>query len=177
VSWYFIDEDMIEAAADLGGQTRIGHHLRPVEQQVVVIEDPLPLLRFDIGGEKFFQRVGPFATPREGRPHHLLDRHLAVDAARVDRKAGAFQRKPRRGLRKPEAMPYQVQEIGRVLAVMDREGGIETDLVRVSAQQPGADRVKGAGPAEPIGRAGGALSCRAAQDTLGAPGHLRSGSP
>jgi len=95
----------------------------------------LPLLRFDIGGEKFFQRVGPFATPREGRPHHLLDRYRAVDAARVDRKAGAFQRKPRRGLRKPEAMPYQIQKIGRVLAVMDCEGGIETD------------RVRGAGPA------------------------------
>jgi hypothetical protein len=59
---------------------------------------------------------------------------------------------------------------------MDREGGIETDLVRVSPQQPGADRVKGTGPAEPIGGPSGAPSCRAAQDTLGAPGHLRSGS-
>jgi hypothetical protein len=72
----------------------------------------------------------------------------------------------------PRAMPYQVQEIGRVLAVMDRKGGIETDLVRVSAQQPGADRVKGAGPAEPIGRPGGAPSCGVAQEMT-----RRAGSP
>src|SRR3974377_514790 len=74
-------------------------------------------------------------------------------------------------------MAHQVQEIGRVLAVMDREGGIETDLVRVSPQQPGADRVKGAGPAEPIGRPGGAPPYRAAPDPLRAPGALRSSSP
>jgi hypothetical protein len=61
----FVDEDMIEAAADLGGEVPVGHHLRPVEDQIIVIENPLPLLRFDIGGEELLQRIGPFAAPRE----------------------------------------------------------------------------------------------------------------
>ena len=62
-----VDQHMVEAAADLVGEARIADHLRPVEQQIVVIEDVLLLLRLDIGGEQLLQFGGPAGAPREGR--------------------------------------------------------------------------------------------------------------
>ena len=43
-------------------------------------------------------------------------------------------------------MADQIHQVGGVLAIVDREGAIEPDLLGVFAQQPGADRVEGAGP-------------------------------
>src|ERR1700730_19281243 len=44
--------DMIEAPAYLAGKARIADHLRPVEQQIVIIENILSLFRLDIGGKQ-----------------------------------------------------------------------------------------------------------------------------
>jgi hypothetical protein len=44
----------------------------------------------------------------------------------------------------------EIDEIGGILAVVDGERTIETDLRRVFADEPGADGVEGAGPAERI---------------------------
>jgi hypothetical protein len=46
------------------------------------------------------------------------------------------------GARKAEIMPGQVHQIRRIITIMDREGGIEPDLIRVLAQQPCTDTVK-----------------------------------
>ena len=61
----FVDENVIEAAADIVGQRRIAHGLRPVEQQVVVIEHVLLLLGLDIGREQFLQLGRPARAPRK----------------------------------------------------------------------------------------------------------------
>ena len=61
----FIDENMIEAPADVVRKLRIADHLRPVEQQVVIIEHALPLLRFDIAGKQLLQLGGPGGAPWE----------------------------------------------------------------------------------------------------------------
>src|SRR5882672_8232239 len=44
----FVDEDVIEPPADILGEPRIAHCLRPVEQEIVIIEDVLRLLCLDI---------------------------------------------------------------------------------------------------------------------------------
>jgi hypothetical protein len=59
----FIDEDMIETAADVVGNAGVGHHLRPVEKKVVVIEDVLLLLGLDICSKEIFEFRGPAGTP------------------------------------------------------------------------------------------------------------------
>ena len=92
---------MVEALADLAGKARIADHLRPVEQQIVVIEDILPLLRLDIDGEQLLQFGGPGGAPREGRSQHTLDGQLGVDASRIDGKTCAFGWKPAFRLREP----------------------------------------------------------------------------
>ena len=45
----------------------------------------------------------------------------------------------------PGFVPRPVHEIGRILAVVNGELRIETEPERIFAQEPGADRVKGAG--------------------------------
>ena len=70
----FVDQHMVEAAADLGGQRRVAHGLRPVQQQVVVIEHVLALLGLDIGREQLLQLRRPAGAPGERRAQHLLDR-------------------------------------------------------------------------------------------------------
>jgi hypothetical protein len=54
---------MIEAAADVVGNAGVGHHLRPVEKKVVVIEDVLLLLGLDICSKEIFEFRGPAGTP------------------------------------------------------------------------------------------------------------------
>ena len=64
-----VDQHVVEARADLrargaGSPTM----LRPVQQQVVVVEDVLRLLRRDVGGEQRLQLALPLRAPREGAP-------------------------------------------------------------------------------------------------------------
>jgi hypothetical protein len=47
----FVDENMVEAFPNMGRQRRVADHLRPVEQQVVVIEHALCLFGLDIAGK------------------------------------------------------------------------------------------------------------------------------
>jgi hypothetical protein len=55
---------MIEAPAHFAGKARIADHLRPVEQQIVIVENVLPLLRLDIDGEQLLQFGSPGGASR-----------------------------------------------------------------------------------------------------------------
>jgi hypothetical protein len=61
----FVDQDVIEACADLGGDRGFRHHLRPVQQQVVVVEDVLRLLGLHVRGEQLRELGMPLRTPWE----------------------------------------------------------------------------------------------------------------
>ena len=43
-------------------------------------------------------------------------------------------------------MAHEIHQVGGILAIVDREGRIEADGMRMQAQQPRADGVKGARP-------------------------------
>jgi hypothetical protein len=47
----FVDQDMVEPAPYILGQRRLAEGLRPVEQQIVVIENVLRLLGVDVSSE------------------------------------------------------------------------------------------------------------------------------
>src|SRR5712664_2852515 len=94
-----IDQDVIEPTPDVVGKDWIAHGLRPVQQQIVVIEHILALLGFDIGRKQILQFRSPSGAPRERRSQHLFDRSLCVDAPRVDRNAGSLGREAARGFR------------------------------------------------------------------------------
>ena len=125
---------MVEALADLAGKGWIADHLRPVEQQIVMVENVLSLLRLDIDGEQLLQFGGPDGAPREGRCQHILDRQLGVDASRIDGETSTFGRETVFRLREPSLVPHEVHQIGRVLAVVNGESRIEADLARIVAE-------------------------------------------
>ena len=75
---------------------------------------------------------------------------------------------------KPLFVPDQVHQVGGILAVVDREGGIETDLVGIFAQQPRADAVEGAGPGQRVGHDAGIVADHLAGDPLDPLRHLGS---
>ncbi|MBA7644773.1 hypothetical protein ES703_52519 [subsurface metagenome] len=72
---------MIEAAADIVGDAGIGHHLCPVEQEIIVIENVVLLLGLDVRREKFLEFIGPAGAPQVRRSEHLVQLGLGVDAA------------------------------------------------------------------------------------------------
>ena len=74
-------------------------------------------------------------------------------------------------------MPDQVHEVGGVFAVVNREGRIQTDLLGVLAQQPGADAVVGAGPGQRIRHDPGVVAQHLARDPFDPLRHLGRGAP
>ena len=88
----FVDQHMRELGPDPCRKRGLVHHVRPVEQQVVVVEDSLGLLGLDVGGEESPQLFLPFGAPREGMAQGVAERCLGIDRARVDRQAGGLER-------------------------------------------------------------------------------------
>ena len=72
-------------------------------------------------------------------------------------------------------MADQVHQVGRVLAVVDREGGVETDLLGDIAQKPRADPVERAGPGHGVGQHRGLVAHDPSADALHPAGHLAGG--
>jgi hypothetical protein len=147
-----VDQHMIEPAGDIGGDRRLAHHLGPVEQQIVVVEHVLALLGIEIGRKQRPQLVFPGAAPRERSSQHRLQLLLGIDRAGVDGEAGRLGRKPALLGRETEIVAHEVHQVGGILAVMDGEGRLQSDLGRVFAQQPRADGVEGAGPGQHTGK-------------------------
>ncbi len=170
---------MIEAIGDVGGDRRLRHHLRPIEQKIVVVEHVLALLGLDIGGKQLPQLGFPILAPGKERAEHLVERQLRIHDTRIDREAGAFGGKARFGSGKSEIVPDEIDEIGGILAVVNGERAVEADLQGVFTQQPGPDGVEGAGPGQRPGERGG-LPVRAhdaCRDALDPARHLGGGAP
>jgi hypothetical protein len=164
---------MIEAAADLLRDSRLGHHLRPPQQQIVIVEDVLLMLGLDVAGEQSLQLIGPSRTPWIVLSEHRLDRRLRVHAAGIDRKTGALGGKTALGLGKSELVAHQVKQISRILAIVDGEGRIEADAFSVFPQQPRPDAVKGSRPGQRIRHDVGLIAEDATRDALDTLCHLR----
>ena len=153
----FVDQHVVEARADLLRPARLGHHLGPEQQQVVVVQHVLLLLGFDIGAEQLLQLVLPLAAPGVGVLQHLVERVAGVEHARVDAQAGALERKAVLGLRQADLVAHHAHQVFGIAAVVDGEGLLQADARRVLAQQPRADAVEGA-----ASRAGWAATALAA---------------
>ena len=128
--------------------------MRPIEQEIVVIEHVLRLLGLDIAREQPAQLVLPSRAPWKVRAEHIVQRRLAVDGARIDREAGPLVGKAALGLGKSELVPNQIHQVGGILTIVDGEIAVKSDLCGIFAQQPGADRMECAGPGEPSVGAG-----------------------
>ena len=60
-----VDQHMVETRGNIVRNLFHLHHLRPVKQQIVVIEDIMALLGLDVGAEQGFEFILPVDAPRE----------------------------------------------------------------------------------------------------------------
>jgi transposase len=70
----------------------------------------------------------------------------------------------------------EIQEVSGILAIMDRECGIEADRGSVAAQDARADSVKGAGPRQGCRCAGRVFAAGVRDDAPSAAAHLGGGT-
>ncbi len=166
----FVDQDVVEAAADVCGDLRLLQHRGEIEQQVVVVEHALALLGLRIGPEQAGELFPPAGAPGEGLLQNRVEFRLLVDRARIDRQARRLCRKALLRVRQLELVADQVHQVGRILAVMDGEVGVEADGACVFAQEPRADAVECAGPGKRRRCAGRGQGTR--HDPFHPPGHL-----
>ena len=166
----FVDQDVVEAPADILGDGPLLQHRRQIEQEVVVIENVLALLGFRIGTEEPGEFLPPAAAPREGLLQHVGELRLLVDRARIDRQARRLGGEALLGVRQAQLVADEIHQVGRILAVVDGEGRVEADRVCIFAQKPRADAVEGAGPGERRRHAGRGQGAR--HDPLYPSGHL-----
>ncbi len=168
----FVDENVSEARADLRGECRFLDHVRPVEQQIIVVEHMLHLLCLDVGAEQALEIVREIGAPGVALREHRGKRHPRVDHRRIDRQTGMLARKAPARLGKPEFVAQQIHEIGSVFAVMDGERRIEADARRVVAQEARADAVESPRPRKLRTRQVRAARTRLMHDVLYTPHHL-----
>ena len=122
----FVDEHVIKPPSHLFAISL--HEIKPIEQQVIVIEHVTTLLRFDVALEELLQLVGPVGVCRERALQRLLDRLARVYGVRVDREAGVFLGEARGKLGESQIVTDDVEEIGGV-------GTIEDGKVRIQAHR------------------------------------------
>src|SRR6266404_1273709 len=73
-------------------------------------------------------------------------------------------------------MPDHVHQIGRVLAVVDRKGGMEPDLVGILTQEPSPDAMEGSCPGQCTADHSRAVTHDQSCDALDTPRHLSGGT-
>ena len=144
----FVHQHMVEALGHQLCQLRRAHHLGPVEQQIVVVEQALALLGRDIGAEQPAQLRLPALAPGEAPQQHLAQRRLGVHRIGIDGEAGLLLGKAALLAGKPELVAEQVHEVGTILAVEDGEGGVEADVMGMQPEEPGADGMEGPRPGQ-----------------------------
>ncbi len=74
-------------------------------------------------------------------------------------------------------MPDQIHQVGGILAVVNGETGIESDLFGIVPQEPRADAMEGASPGQCIGHDAGIVAHHLARDALDAAAHLAGRAP
>ena len=126
-----VNQDEVEPSGDVLRDCSAPHHLCPIEQQIVVIEDTLCLLGQGVGTKQRFQLPCPVAAPGKRLRQQPLDLHPGVDRVRVDRKTGRLLRKAAVLLAQPPLVPYQIHQIGGVTPIEHREIGVEADRLGV----------------------------------------------
>jgi hypothetical protein len=73
-------------------------------------------------------------------------------------------------------MSDQVDQVGRILTIVDGEGGIDPDLVGIFAQKPSTNTVERSSPGQRIDDGAGAAAHNLSCDTLNAPDHFGRGA-
>src|SRR5208282_5161143 len=109
-----VNEDGVETAADLHRNGGFGHRMAPVQQEVVVIEDVVPLLGQDIGLEQTTKLTWPIGAPGKTLGERLLERAPGIDRIGVDCQASTLAGEAGSRSGQAELDSHKVEQIRRI---------------------------------------------------------------
>lgn len=168
---------MIEQRADLTCEFRHLHKLAPVEQEIIVVEYVLLLLSLDIGLKQSAQIILPLGAPRKLLTQHDIERLGCINRARVDGKTRALEREALLFFfRETELVADQLDQVGGILPIMDREVEVETDRLGIGAREARADGMECSRPADGAATRSRGLIPRCRDYAFGPPLHLGCGT-
>ena len=154
-----VDEQVVDAGAQLRPDDRVLGQRAPVEQQVVEVDHPEPALARAVVDEQAREVVGVALAPREGLGQQLAQRALGVDRARVDVQQRRLAREAPAGLPDAGLLAHEVQQVGRVAGVEHAEAGRQAEHGRRGGARSDG-RPSGRCRPPPAPRAGPSASAR-----------------
>ena len=87
----FVDKHMVEHGVDVPSEFGHLHQLGPIEQEIVIVEDVLFLLGFDIGFEQAAEILLEGNAPWKVPLQDVIESLTGVDGLQIDSKAGRRQ--------------------------------------------------------------------------------------
>ncbi len=91
----FVNEHMVESRSDFCRKGGFLHHMAPVEQQIVIVEHVVALLRNDVLAEQLFEFIPPVSAPGEYGVQRSSQLAACIDRMGINRQAGVFLWKAR----------------------------------------------------------------------------------
>src|SRR2546429_6107725 len=86
------------------------HQVKPVEEEVIVVEQVAPLLRLHVGSEQMLQFLTPVGTPWESQLEGIVEALARVHRVGVDRQACGLPREPCGLLGKAELSSDEIEK-------------------------------------------------------------------
>ena len=128
----FVHQHVVEALAHRLGAGRILHEQMPVEQQVVVVQQQLPLLGLDVSAKQSFQLRAPLRAPWILVGQGVLQGSTAIHAVRVNRQAGVLAWKSFADARASLLVAQHVEQVCGITAIQHGEVGTQAQRTRVA---------------------------------------------
>ncbi len=141
-----VDKDVVELGGELPCKRGVGHHLPPVEEEVVEVEDPEPRLPLDVGPKEGAEILLPGGRPREVAGEDHPEVFGPVDHAGVDGEAGPLPGEALLPGGEPELVAEEPQEVLGVPPVEDGEVRAQAHGPAVEAEEAAGGGVERAAP-------------------------------
>ena len=143
-----VNENVVKPRTNLARELRFGNKVAPVQEQVIVVEYLTALFTLHVLAKQLGELVGPVDTPWIAFVQSIQQRLLRIHAARIDSEAGIFPGESARGSREFQFVTYDVHNIRRIATIKNRKARIQSQVVRIVAQQAIGDGVKCARPGQ-----------------------------
>ncbi len=130
-----VDADVIDLRREQRPQPVVGRGGAPVEQQIVEVDEAEGPLALHVSATERGDLVDLFLAPGCDLVDDGRQRSLRVDRARIDVEQGRLLREPPPGPARTELVTDEIDDIGRIARVENRETLGQAECERVAAQR------------------------------------------
>src|SRR5438552_7056171 len=124
---------MVKTLPDFSTQARLADRMRPIQQQIVVIEHVVQLLLSDVRVKELFQFGFPQDEPGERILEHIAQRRATVYRAGIDCETTSLGWKAILRLAQAKLVPHHAEQIFRIPSIVNGEGVVQSNAFGVLA--------------------------------------------